>query len=598
MANIPVIAEINNLLDADTTALAKTALGVLGAATTGTASIVAADLATNAVTADKILAGAVTFAKTTGVQASLVSGTNIRTVNGSTLLGSTDLVISGGTPAADSITTAMLQSGAVTAAKTNGLQSSLFVGTNNNFIFEGDSITSGSNNTAGFDYPTLLMALPAFNGKGTKSNFAVASSFISTMVSRYAGNVYPLRPAATGAPAYLFVLCGTNNINTFTSADIITALESYWTTAKADGFTVIAYTITPQTFTGANELKRQQINTAIRLSNTWDYLVDTAALLPDMWDTSYYMDKLHPTDAGNRMIAREVESVIINKRKSPMPDVTATRAISRGLRLGGSMFTVNAQTLIINDETVGTGSNSTGNSITSSITPLADAGTNHANLVITTSQLGSFGIQYLYGVQSLIRLKTSKSITDGIAYTAQNITDSGGGVINNAICFQALAPVANSGVVVSAYGLQVKSQKSTNVTNGIGIQVEGTNDLNYIAGKLRVGSLVAPTRALDVTGEFGVTTGSITTETIGKTIGIKSGTNALSGTFTANGVTPVAIATTAWDANCVAIITLKTIGGTVTSQPFVSSVTAGTGFSVTSAAGDTSTYNWVALKVN
>lgn len=136
MPNIQVIAEINNLLDADTTAIAKTALGVLGAATKGDASIVAADLAAgavteakiaanavieakildgavtagkigtsavtdaklaaNAVTTDKILAGAVTFAKTTGVQASLVSGTNIRTVNGNTLLGSTDLVISGG----------------------------------------------------------------------------------------------------------------------------------------------------------------------------------------------------------------------------------------------------------------------------------------------------------------------------------------------------------------------------------------------------------------------------------------------------------------------------------------------------------------------
>jgi lysophospholipase L1-like esterase len=591
MANIPVIAEINTLLDANDVTIAKAALGVLGAATTGNASIVNADISDTA---------AINVSKLTGVQASLVSGTNIRTVNGSTLLGSTDLVISGGVPAIDSITTAMLQAGAVTAVKTNGLQSSLFVGTNNNFIFEGDSITSGSNNTAGFDYPTLLMALPTFNGKGTKSNFAVQSSFIANMVARYAGSVYPLRPAVTGVPAYLFVLCGTNNINTFTSADIITALESYWSTAKADGFIVIAYTITPQSFTGANELKRQQINAAIRLSNTWDYLVDTAALLPDMWDTGYYIDKLHPTDAGNRVIAREVESVIINKRKSPMPDVTATRAISRGLRLGGSMFTVSAQTLIINDETVGTGSSTTGGTITSSVTPIADAGFNHTNLLLSTSQLGSFGYQYLTGLQSLIRLKTAKSITDGIAFSAQNITDSGGGVINNAICFQALSPAANSGAIVSAYGLQVKSQKNTNVTNGIGIQVEGTNDLNYIVGKLRVGSLVAPTRALDVTGEFGVTTGSITTETIGKTVGIKSGTNALSGTFTANGATPVAVATTAWDANCVAVITLKTIGGTVTSQPFVSSVTAGagTGFSVTSAAGDTSTYNWVALKVN
>jgi len=111
----------------------------------------------------------------------------------------------------------------------------------------------------------------------------------------------------------------------------------------------------------------------------------------------------------------------------------------------------------------------------------------------------------------------------------------------------------------------------------------GATNTTYAGGteRLRIGS-----------------TGAITTETAGQTLGVKSGTNALSGTFIANGTTPVAVATTAWDANCVAVITLKTIGGTVTSQPFVSSVTAGTGFSVTSAAGDTSTYNWVALKVN
>lgn len=89
------------------------------------------------------------------------------------------------------------------------------------------------------------------------------------------------------------------------------------------------------------------------------------------------------------------------------------------------------------------------------------------------------------------------------------------------------------------------------------------------------------------------------TTVAGKTFSVKSGSNAMSGTFTANGTTPVAVATTAWDANCAAIITLKTSGGTgPTMTPFVSSVTPGTGFSVVSVVGDTSVYNWVALKVN
>jgi hypothetical protein len=95
MANIPVIAEINTLLDANDVTIAKAALGVLGAATTGNESIVNADISATA---------AINVSKLTGVQASLVSGTNIRTVNGNTLLGSTDLVISGGAPAFSAIT--------------------------------------------------------------------------------------------------------------------------------------------------------------------------------------------------------------------------------------------------------------------------------------------------------------------------------------------------------------------------------------------------------------------------------------------------------------------------------------------------------------
>ena len=74
MPNIPVTVEIKNLLDADNLAQSKAALDALGAATKG--EIVAADLATNAVTEDKILAGAVTLAKITGLGTAATADTS------------------------------------------------------------------------------------------------------------------------------------------------------------------------------------------------------------------------------------------------------------------------------------------------------------------------------------------------------------------------------------------------------------------------------------------------------------------------------------------------------------------------------------------
>ena len=67
------------------------------------------------------------------------------------------------------------------------------------------------------------------------------------------------------------------------------------------------------------------------------------------------------------------------------------------------------------------------------------------------------------------------------------------------------------------------------------------------------------------------------------------------GTFICNGATPVVVANVNLTANSVVVITLKTIGGTVGAVPAVSAVTAGTGFSTTGTASDTSTYNYLII---
>jgi len=121
MANIPVIAEINTLLDANDVTIAKAALGVLGAATTGNLSIVAGDIAAGAVIEAKIADGAVTAGKI---------GTGAVTVD---KIGA--LAVNAGKLATDAVTADKILAGAVTAdkitnatlpiAKTIGLQSTL-----------------------------------------------------------------------------------------------------------------------------------------------------------------------------------------------------------------------------------------------------------------------------------------------------------------------------------------------------------------------------------------------------------------------------------------------------------------------------------------
>lgn len=96
----------------------------------------------------------------------------------------------------------------------------------------------------------------------------------------------------------------------------------------------------------------------------------------------------------------------------------------------------------------------------------------------------------------------------------------------------------------------------------------------------------------NITGTLGVTTGGIDINTAGQGLRIKTGSNAKAGTFTANGTTPVTVATTAFIAGSTVAISLKTVGGTVGAIPHLATATAGTGFTVIGTASDTSVYNW------
>ena len=65
------------------------------------------------------------------------------------------------------------------------------------------------------------------------------------------------------------------------------------------------------------------------------------------------------------------------------------------------------------------------------------------------------------------------------------------------------------------------------------------------------------------------------------------------GTFTC-ATAAASVTNTHVTANSEVLMTLKTVGGTV-AAPFVATITAGTGFTVTCGGSDTSTYNYIIL---
>lgn len=68
-----------------------------------------------------------------------------------------------------------------------------------------------------------------------------------------------------------------------------------------------------------------------------------------------------------------------------------------------------------------------------------------------------------------------------------------------------------------------------------------------------------------------------------------------SGTFTCNGTTPVVVTNKFVTPDSAIIVTLKTVGGTVGAVPSVKTITAGTGFTISGTASDTSVYNYTII---
>lgn len=98
-------------------------------------------------------------------------------------------------------------------------------------------------------------------------------------------------------------------------------------------------------------------------------------------------------------------------------------------------------------------------------------------------------------------------------------------------------------------------------------------------------------------GDIEVPVGNLKLTAAGKALSMQTGgAAATSGTFVCNGASNVTINTTSIGVKSIVIISLNTVGGTVGQIPHVTTITAGTSFTVAGTASDTSTYNWAIVQ--
>lgn len=215
------------------------------------------------------------------------------------------------------------------AGSTVGRELMRLRGADTQLVGAGDSIMAGMTSPNTFSYMTAAknnnpeLALATLTNDGVpgsrlKTNLTSGSPSSNDMVVRYAANIFPKRPAGSGSTRSILVIdIGANDYPVITNAEVAVwcaEISSYCSQARTDGFTVAINTIKPRTGSinsvAAAEARRLAMNDYIRRMREVDQYIDGALLLPDPTDTVLYIDGSHPTDAGNLLLGRALNSAL------------------------------------------------------------------------------------------------------------------------------------------------------------------------------------------------------------------------------------------------------------------------------------------------
>lgn len=157
----------------------------------------------------------------------------------------------------------------------------------------------------------------------------------------------------------------------------------------------------------------------------------------------------------------------------------------------------------------------------------------------------------------------------------------------------AVDAAAAGGVVTSVTG--TAAEVTVTPTTGATV-VSLPAALTFTGKTITGGAYVTP--ALGVASATSLSNAGDTTYTaVASGPTLKRGANGRCGTFVANGATPVTVNNTSIAITDTIVISLNTVGGAgPVGQPWVTTITAATSFTVTAIATDTSTYNYAIIK--
>jgi hypothetical protein len=177
------------------------------------------------------------------------------------------------------------------------------------FIAEGDSLTQGSSCTP---TGTCSWADSSKIGKTGMSIFneAFSGEALNTILGQYATQVHPHTKAVTGNECIAALWAGTGDINDLgrSAAQIEGDLTTWWGDARADGCTVVAFTIMDKSaFDAGMETIRNDVNDwIIAHPELYDYVVR-----PDLYFSLGDLgDGIHLSDAQETDLANRVNAIV------------------------------------------------------------------------------------------------------------------------------------------------------------------------------------------------------------------------------------------------------------------------------------------------